>query len=145
MGAIRDTRRGRRLLGTLARSARFRRWALRDVALHGERIPREAVLAAADDTIGCYIAEELIASRERFVGLEAPCPVTFAWAAHDVLFPVEVYRERAEELVPAAEFLVLEDVGHIPMLDDPELVARTIRRSVARSPASAVSVSSPGS
>ena len=37
----------------------------------------------------------------------------------------------ARALVPAARFEVLESVGHVTMLDDPELVAATIRRSVA--------------
>ena len=36
---------------------------------------------------------------------------------------------RARELVPGARFIVLDDVGHVPMLDDPELVARTILES----------------
>jgi pimeloyl-ACP methyl ester carboxylesterase len=32
----------------------------------------------------------------------------------------------AKELVPGARFLVLEDVGHVPMLDAPDVVASTI-------------------
>ena len=36
------------------RSRRFRRWALRDVAVHGDRVSREDLLTGADDTIGCY-------------------------------------------------------------------------------------------
>ena len=34
--------------------------------------------------------------------------------------------KRAREIVPGAEFVVLDDVGHVPMLDDPRLVAETI-------------------
>ena len=71
--------------------------------------------------------------------------MTLAWAARDVLFPLAVYRARAEELVPGAEFVVLDDVGHMPMMDDPGLVADTIRRTASRSPSSGVSLSSPGS
>ena len=67
--------------------------------------------------------------------------MTIAWSAEDLLFPPDLYRERAEELVPGAEFLVLEDVGHVPMYDDPELVADTIRAATR----AGASVSSPGS
>ncbi len=137
LGSVRDTRRGRRMLGALARSPRFRRWALRDVAVHGERVTREDLLCNADDVIGCAVAEELIVPGHRLMPLEPPCPVTLAWAAADVLFPVEAYRERAGEVVPGARFLVLEDVGHIPMLDEPQLVAETIRASAERASPSA--------
>jgi pimeloyl-ACP methyl ester carboxylesterase len=95
--------------------------------------------------IGCYVAEELMVPGRNFAPLDPPCPVTLAWAARDVLFPLAAYRERAEELVPAAEFLVLDDVGHVAMMDDPGLVAATIRRTASRSPSSGVSPSSPGS
>jgi pimeloyl-ACP methyl ester carboxylesterase len=145
LGTVRDTRRGRRMLGSLARSRRFRRWALRDVAVHGERVSREDLLSGADDAIGCYVAKELIVSGHLFAPLEPPCPVTVAWAARDALFPVDVYRARAEELVPGAEFVVLDDVGHVPMMDDPRLVADTIRRTASRSPSSGASLSSAGS
>jgi pimeloyl-ACP methyl ester carboxylesterase len=147
LNAVRDTRRGRRMLGSLSRSARFRRWAMRDVAVHGNRVSREDVLRGADDVIGCYIAEEFIVPGHRLEPLEASCPVTLAWAAHDVLFPLDVYRERAEVVVPGAEFVVLEDVGHVPMHDDPQLVAEVLRRTAAKDPSSSssASLSSPGS
>jgi len=134
LNSVRDTRRGRRLLGMLARSPRFRRWALRDVAVHGDRVSREDLLRNADDVIGCYIAKELIVPGSRLQPLALDCPVTLAWAERDVLFPAEVYRARAEAVVPGAEFFVLEDVGHMPMLDDPRLVADTIRTATHRSP-----------
>jgi pimeloyl-ACP methyl ester carboxylesterase len=145
LGTVRDTRRGRRLLGPLSRSRRFRRWALRDVAVHGDRVSRGDMLTGADDAIGCHVAKELIVSGHNLAPLDPPCPVTLAWAARDVLFPPAAYRARAEELVPGAEFLILDDVGHIPMMDDPGLVAATIRRTASRSPSSGVSLSSPGS
>ncbi len=144
LDGIRDTRRGRRLLGALGRSRRFRRWALRDIAVHGDRASREDLLGSADDTIGCYIAEELIVPGHRLQPVELDCPVTVAWAAHDVLFPIEAYRDRVPVVVPGSEFVVLEDVGHIPMIDDPRLVAETIRETAGRSSAGA-SLSSRGS
>jgi pimeloyl-ACP methyl ester carboxylesterase len=44
----------------------------------------------------------------------------------DSLVPVATYGKTARERLPRATFEVLPDAGHVPMLDDPELVARTI-------------------
>jgi pimeloyl-ACP methyl ester carboxylesterase len=57
-----------------------------------------------------------------------PCPITLAWCAQDRIFPVDVYGARARELVPGARFIVLDDVGHVPMFDDPKVVARRSSR-----------------
>jgi pimeloyl-ACP methyl ester carboxylesterase len=125
--AIREARRGRWVVGTLSRSARFRRWAMQDIAVHGHRTSREDFLAMSRDVVGCYVAGEVIGPGYSLSPFETPpCPVTIAWAAEDVLFPLDVYRERAEGFVPGARFTVLEDCGHVPMFDDPTLIAETI-------------------
>jgi pimeloyl-ACP methyl ester carboxylesterase len=121
-----EVRRARRIIGPLSRSSRFRRWALREVCFHGERVSREDFLVGSDDTIGCYITEELTTPGYSLDGFEAPCPVTLAWSAEDRFFPLDVYRERAEGLIQGARLTVLDDVGHVPMLDDPKLVADAI-------------------
>lgn len=52
-------------------------------------------------------------------------PVTIAWADHDkVLLPYQARRARA--LMPTANHLWLDHCGHVPMPDDPALVADTI-------------------
>lgn len=52
-------------------------------------------------------------------------PVTIAWAEKDrLLLPYQA--ERARRVLPAASHRWLEDCGHVPMPDDPELVADTI-------------------
>jgi pimeloyl-ACP methyl ester carboxylesterase len=132
--AVRDTRRARPLLPLLARSARFRHFALRYSAVHGERVTPAEFLALAEDTIGCEIADDLFASDAQLEPLDPPpCPITLAWSAQDRLFPVHLYGARARELLPAARFIVLDDVGHCPMFDDPGLVARTILAVTATS------------
>lgn len=141
LAARRDARRGRRIAPALGRSARFRRWAMRVACLHGDRLSRQEFIDISADTNGCDIAEELIVPGTQFDSLDAPCPVTIAWGAEDRLFPLAVYEERARGLVSGAEFLVLDDVGHVPMYDDSKLVADTIR-AATRAGASA---SSPGS
>jgi pimeloyl-ACP methyl ester carboxylesterase len=124
---VRDTRRSRAMLPLLARSKRLRHWILRDIAVHGERVSPAELLALADDTIGCEIVEDLLATDAQLAPLDPPpCPVTLAWSGQDRLFPVDVYGSHARELIPRASFIVLDDVGHVPMLDDPQLVAQTI-------------------
>ena len=44
----------------------------------------------------------------------------------DTLLPVELYETAVKERLPGAVLTILPGVGHMPMLDDPELVARTI-------------------
>ena len=55
-------------------------------------------------------------------GYPAEVPVTIAWAELDRL----VGPPRPECRPAGARFLVMPDVGHLPMWDDPVLVARTI-------------------
>lgn len=60
-------------------------------------------------------------------------PVTIAWSAQDrVLFPGEA--RRAQRLIPHANVFKLKGCGHVPMMDDPALVAQTIRNHVASLP-----------
>ncbi|MGH2833084.1 MAG: alpha/beta fold hydrolase, partial [Solirubrobacteraceae bacterium] len=127
LATIRDTRRSRPLLPLLTLSPTFRRWALRNTALHGDRVSRSEFLGLADDTIGCQVGEDLLRSEDQLAPLDpSPCPITLAWSAQDRIFPVDVNGVRARELIPEARFIVLDGVGHVPMLDDPELVAKTI-------------------
>jgi pimeloyl-ACP methyl ester carboxylesterase len=120
----------------LAPSARFRRWAMRYSALHGERLAPGELIDIVDDVIGCEIGEELLSDGSR--KLEplhpVPCPVTLAWGRHDRLFPIQRHGARAQALIPQARFLALDDVGHVPMIDDPGLVAETILAATAASP-----------
>jgi pimeloyl-ACP methyl ester carboxylesterase len=53
------------------------------------------------------------------------CPFRVAWGTHDLLLPFRQAR-RWERLVRSAELVRLEDLGHAPMSDDPELTASTI-------------------
>jgi pimeloyl-ACP methyl ester carboxylesterase len=129
-GTMRRARLGRGLLPVVARSARFRRWAMRLNASHGDRIAASEFVELGRDLLGCTIADDLFGSQEALARLEAnPCPITLAWSERDRIFPVSEYAERAQALVPTARFLVLEDVGHVPMLDAPELVANTVLKS----------------
>jgi pimeloyl-ACP methyl ester carboxylesterase len=130
---VRDTQRSRRILPLVAHSRHIRRFASRNSALHGERVSSTEFLSLTDDLMGCQISGDLLESNAQLSPLDpAPCLITLAWSAEDRIFPLETYRSRASELIPGAEFIVLDDVGHIPMLDGPRLVAQTILSSIAR-------------
>jgi pimeloyl-ACP methyl ester carboxylesterase len=70
--------------------------------------------------------EHLAAVRDaRFEGGGAiDVPVTVAWGEKDRLIPAKA--RRRDELPEHAQIVDLPDCGHVPMWDDPELVARTI-------------------
>ena len=53
-----------------------------------------------------------------------PCPFTLAWAQFDRL--VRPRRRQLHANAPGATLVLLPGVGHVPMVDDPDLVARTI-------------------
>ena len=130
---VRNVRRGRLLLPLLARSAAFRRRAFIDAAEHADRIPPTEVVESADAVIGCVVAEELLATTEQLAPMDPlPCPVTIAWSERDRVLPLDLNGARAREVFPAAEFVVLPDVGHVPMFDDPRLVADTILARTTR-------------
>ena len=132
---VRAARRSRSTLGLPSRSGRFRRWALRETAVHGERVSPAELLGLTDDLLGCTIVEDLFDEASQLEPLDPPpCPITLAWAAKDRVFPLQINGARARELIPGARYIVLENVGHVPMLDDPQLVAQTIRAATATSP-----------
>jgi pimeloyl-ACP methyl ester carboxylesterase len=130
----RDLRLGRwtrPVLPPVLRSRAVRRWALRHVACRGGRLTRHRTLELVDDMLGCEVGEELLRTPERYARDELDCPVTVAWAERDAIFPVSEFGPVARERVPDARHIVLPGVGHVPMLDDPDLVARAIREAAA--------------
>jgi pimeloyl-ACP methyl ester carboxylesterase len=53
-------------------------------------------------------------------------PVLIAWSEYDRTIPSPRYSDLWREVAPFAEFRVLPGVGHVPMVDNPPLVAATI-------------------
>jgi pimeloyl-ACP methyl ester carboxylesterase len=118
-------------LPTLYRSPRIRQFALRQVAANGASVQRDRALELTDDMLGCQVSEEMLSTEEYFAPLEhAPCPITIAWCELDRIFPESEFGARAKERVPGARYVVLSNVGHVPMLDDPQFVAAVIRDSL---------------
>jgi pimeloyl-ACP methyl ester carboxylesterase len=125
--SIRQARMGRPFIRLVAWSARFRRWALRLIAVHGERATIDELLAFTDDMLECTVLDDLLSTGEAVAGLDgAACPITLAWSDPDRLLPLATHGARARERLPSARFKVLEGIGHVPMVDAPEVVAATI-------------------
>jgi len=115
---------------TLASRPRLRRLAMRDVCQHGERLTPAQAEEAIRGAWECALVDRMAEAVRRDGPLREleplTCPVRIAWAEHDRILPSRGYSERFRRLLPDAEYTTLPGVGHVPMADDPELVARTI-------------------
>ncbi|MEU2038828.1 alpha/beta fold hydrolase [Nocardia niwae] len=131
-----------RLLGFLAplglRSAVARRIALRNIAVHGDRLSAAQAMTCLRDLLGCTVTADLLGTDEQIAPLTAlPCPITVAWSEHDRVLPEPVHGPVARSRLPEAVFTVLPDTGHVPMIDDPRLVAQTILTTTSSAAAEA--------
>jgi pimeloyl-ACP methyl ester carboxylesterase len=126
--AVAMTRLSRPIAPLLMGSAALRRFAMRNVAEHGDRLTKAAALRIADETLGCTVTTDVLASGdESEIALldPLPCPITIAWSEKDALVPAETHPV-AQQRIPSARFVTLKDCGHVPMIDDPRQVARVI-------------------
>jgi pimeloyl-ACP methyl ester carboxylesterase len=110
----------------------IRRRAVSIFAAHPERMP---VAAARELVLGWIDSEGYDgankAMREHIfdpAGYPTDVPVTIAWAEFDR----QVGPPKPERRPAGTHFLVLPSVGHVPMWDDPELVAKTILEGSSR-------------
>ncbi|OKH73777.1 hypothetical protein EB72_17905 [Mycobacterium sp. SWH-M1] len=126
---------GRRLFSAIAPFAEtvlgfrpLRGALLTGAVAHSERISVNDAAAFVRDNLRCSIYTDLMNS---FLSTEAQlsdidCPVHIAWSELDALIPFDPYGVRFPTLVPGARFSTVAGVGHVPMYDDPALVAQTI-------------------
>lgn len=134
---------GRRAARTVAGRPRLRALALRDVVANPASVSAQAALAMFDGAAGCTIFKASLATarREGLGELAAiDCPVRIAYGTRDRLIRWPACYERFEQLIPNAEVVALEGVGHVPMYDDPALVVSTIVEFTARAEAEAATV-----
>lgn len=107
-----------------------RRFALRffNSACHGDRVTADKLVELNRTVAACSVSKEVLSTdAEQVAPLDPlPCPITLAWSEKDSIFPVSTFGKVARKRLPGAAFEILPDVGHVPMFDDPELVARTI-------------------
>jgi pimeloyl-ACP methyl ester carboxylesterase len=99
---------------------------------HPSRVPVEAMLGDLAAMAAAPGFDSVArAGRDYFFRAAPPAvPVTVAWGTRDrILWPSQA--RRAEVLLPAARHVRLPGCGHVPMHDEPELVARTILETCA--------------
>lgn len=118
----------RPLVSLAMKSAAVRRIVLRDGACHADRMTPGQGVAAVEDIIGCTLdIDDILGSDEHLTPLDPlPCPITIAWSGEDRIIAVADCDPIGRERIPKASFMILPGVGHVPMIDDPALVARTI-------------------
>ncbi|MEU9131385.1 alpha/beta hydrolase [Kitasatospora sp. NPDC048540] len=115
----------------LAESAQGRKLMFGMIYGRPERLdPRELLLDTRALLDAPGFRQTLLAGRAeqatRFpADLPPDVPVTIAWGTRDRLLP-NVQGRRARRLLPGARFIPLVDCGHVPMGDNPELVARIL-------------------
>ncbi|GFH34773.1 alpha/beta fold hydrolase [Streptomyces pacificus] len=131
-GTLLAMRRGARLvpepvLGRLSRTAAGRAALTSTIyARPGRRSPQAVVAEtrALRDATG--FGETLDAGREVLFTSDVPgVPVTVAWGDRDRLL-LRRQGIRAKQAIPGARLVRLPGCGHVPMSDDPALVARVI-------------------
>ena len=117
----------RPLVPALARSPAGRALLFGMVVANPRKVSPEQV---RDDTAGLVAAADAVhavfATFEPFT-LPVPdgVPVTIAWSAKDrILSPANA--RIARQRLPQARFMSLPGCGHVPMTDDPDLVARVL-------------------
>jgi pimeloyl-ACP methyl ester carboxylesterase len=114
----------------LMRRPRLRRLMLSQVVAHGERIPAASAAQILRDAVACPIYFDLMDAILEDGPLarldEVSCPALLAWGTRDRILPSPRYSARLREMLPAAEWLDLPGLGHVPTWDDPVLIARTI-------------------
>ncbi len=122
-----------RLLLPFADNAMARRLGARVVLAHGDRITGDQLREAAEDARRPGLqptASHALNWRAPAVD-SLPVPVTIAWGDKDALLLYGPQAARARERMPSARHVTLEDIGHVPMFDDPAGTAAVIRQAVA--------------
>jgi pimeloyl-ACP methyl ester carboxylesterase len=122
-------------LDRLTRPRAMRRLALSRCYARPWRLSDEEIDDGMRDMRECELLTALLSGEARLHPMTefdvALCPVTIAWGGRDKVIPYRRYGRPMRERVRGAHFVMLRGVGHVPMADDPRLVARTILETTA--------------
>jgi pimeloyl-ACP methyl ester carboxylesterase len=130
------------MIPKLVTRPRLRRAMLAQAMAHGENLDPASALAMIRDSVECPIYFDLMDAVLRdgppasFDGVS--CPVLLVWGTKDRVLPERRYAPRMRRLLPDARSLDLPGLGHLPMGDDPALIARTIADFVTQAQARVV-------
>lgn len=112
-----------------------RRAATQLITVAYEHIPADLVAHQVRGVAGCEVDPFIEYVKREGWSLDAAaitCPVRIAWGTNDLILPPGVADVRFHtEWLPQAEYVTLENVGHLPQLDVPEQAAATILEAIA--------------
>jgi pimeloyl-ACP methyl ester carboxylesterase len=122
---------GRSQLARVARRPRLRAFVLRELVADAGGITAEAALQMFQGARGCTVVGDVLRLARNgagFFGDLGPidCPVRIVYGTRDRIIPWPGHYVRLRRMLPDAEFVALPGLGHLPMWEDPGLVARTI-------------------
>jgi len=110
-----------------ARSRAVRQVVYSTLMAHPSRVPFDHVLG--DVRAFMYARptlRTLLDAAEPFTdSIPVDVPVTIAWSGRDLVLP-RWQAETARQRLPHAEHFVLRGVGHVPMFDQPRLIAKVL-------------------
>jgi pimeloyl-ACP methyl ester carboxylesterase len=119
------------LLDELCRRPGFRRWALADQMIHGDRTsPQEArtlITGLARMPLFWRFWRE-IGTPPGLEHLETvDVPTTVAWAEKDRTLPQRLHEQFFRDRLPHADFRPIPYAGHVPFWDQTDAVVETVR------------------
>lgn len=117
----------------LLENERLRAGSLKVLYEHPERIAHDDAAADMIALRNSTAFAPTLREGRRFVwhGTQPSVPLTVAWAARDRILPPR-QAHQAARLLPNAHHVRLPGCGHVPMSDNPQLVANTILDTCAR-------------
>jgi pimeloyl-ACP methyl ester carboxylesterase len=108
-----------------------RRALFRQAMDRADLVPAEEMTGMFEDLAACTILDGLLenlTSTGSLAKLTMPqdCPVRIAWPIKDRTIPWERYGVPYQALLPNVDLVRLTGAGHVPIYDNPELVACTV-------------------
>ena len=128
----------RLLVDRLVAEPEGRRRATTDMTVRSDHLPaeliRHVILGAAACTATRPLAQHALHRGWPLDPAAVTCPVRFVWGTEDRLVHWPGAADRYREWFPAADWVVLDDVGHCIQLDVPAVAADLIDGFTAGSP-----------
>jgi pimeloyl-ACP methyl ester carboxylesterase len=121
---------GARLADRLVRRGAVRRLAFARLLAHAERVPPSTAAALIRGAAACEMYAPYVAQIEsgdyRSHWDDLGVPTLIAWGTRDRTIPESRCSAWLRDALPDARWLALPGCGHLPQLDDPELVASVV-------------------
>jgi pimeloyl-ACP methyl ester carboxylesterase len=121
---------GMPVLNKLTRNSAVRRAAIARTVGDPRKIPTADIEHMIADLEDCDMLTAMLHGEGTLQPMTdfdvALCPVKIAWAERDRFIPFNRFGRPMMDVVRGAEFVMLPGVGHVPMFDNPRLIARTI-------------------